>query len=133
MRVWPHTECLTGRGSPCLDLMGVDTGYNLMADMSQYSKKNSTDSKLRRHCEAIRRNKDIIGSIFIHLSEHPPNASAAEEAFNELGKEDQTDIYSVSTRDGGIWETWERDAVFYGRLDATQAWDSWNRRLLKEA
>ena len=100
-----------------------------MADMSKYS----TDSKLRRHCEAIRRNKDIIGSVFIYLSEHPPNASAAEEAFNELNHEDQTAIYSVSTKDGGVWETWERDAVFYGRLDETKAWDSWNRRLHQEA
>ena len=96
-------------------------------DRSQYS---STDSKLKRHLEAIRRNKDIVGHIFLFLSEDPPNASAAMEAFDELPHEDQTLIYSVSTRDGGVWETWERNAIFYGRLDETNAYAVWQRRSL---
>ena len=99
-----------------------------MADMSEFA---TTDSKLRRHLEALRRNKDIIAHVFMHLSNHPPNASAAKECFDELSYEDQTAIWSVSTTAGGVWETWERDAIKYGSLDQTQAWDSWNRRLLE--
>ena len=64
----------------------------------------------------------------MHLSNHPPNASAAKEAFDELSYEDQTAIYSVSTKAGGVWERWERDAIFYGRLDATDAYAVWERR-----
>ncbi len=94
-------------------------------DMSQHSK---SDYKLRNHCEAIRRNKDILWQVFKYLSEHPPNASAAKECFDEIEKEDQPDIYSVSTKAGGVWERWERDAIFYGRLDATEAYAVWERR-----
>ena len=77
---------------------------------------------------AVKRNKDILGHVFLFLSEHPPNASAAQEAFEELDWDAQTDIWSVSTTAGGIWETWERDALKYGRLDATNSYAVWERR-----
>jgi hypothetical protein len=96
-------------------------------DMSGYA---SHENKLQKHCEAIRRNKDILGHVFLFLSEQPPNASAAKEAFEELPWEDQIAIWSVSTTAGGIWETWERDAIKYGRLDATNAYAVWERRSL---
>ena len=103
-------------------------------DMSKYGGRNSSlpsngEYKLLRHCEAIRRNKDSIGAIFLFLIESPPNASAAKECFDEISHEDQKAIYSVSTKAGGIWERWERDAIFYGDLDATSAWSVWCKRL----
>jgi hypothetical protein len=97
-------------------------------DMTKYTTTDGSDFKLRRHTEAIRRNKDIIAHVFIHLSSQPPNASAAKEAFDELPYDDQIAAYSCSTKDGGVWETWERDAIFYGRLDETNAYAVWQRR-----
>ncbi len=87
-------------------------------------------SKILSHTAAVRRNKDILGHVFKFLSEHPPNASAAQEAFEELDWETQTSLWSVSTTAGGIWETWERDAIKYGRLDATNSYAVWERRSL---
>jgi len=100
-------------------------------DMSKYSIRD--DSKLRRHCEAIRQNQDIVGAIFEAFSQFPPNASAAKERFDELSHDDQTPIYSVSPRDGGIWETWQRDAIKFGRLDATNSYAVWERRSIPTA
>ena len=48
-----------------------------------------------------------------------PLASAAKELLDEIKGDDQTAIWSCSTKDGGVWETWQRDALKYGRLDAT--------------
>ncbi len=86
-------------------------------DMTSYTSTNQTDSKLLRLLEALRRNKDIIAHVFMHLSNYPPNASAAKECFDELSYEDQTAIWSVSTTAGGVWETWERHAIKFGNLD----------------
>ena len=86
------------------------------------------EAKLRRHCEAIKRNKVMMANIFLYLAEDPPNASAAAEAFNELSHKDQVAIWSVSTTAGGIWETWERDALKYGDLDATNSWATFAAR-----
>ena len=97
----------------------------------------TTDSKLRRQGEAIRLNKISVGLAFLYLAGYEvelhyigkPNASAAKEVIDELNYETQTAIYSVSTRDGGVWERWERDAIFYGRVDATNSYAVWERRL----
>ncbi len=86
--------------------------------------------KLLGHTKAIRKNQDIVGHIFLDLSEYPPNASRAMEAFDELGHDYQTPIFSVSTTIGGVWETWQRDAIRYGRLDATNSYAVWERRSL---
>jgi hypothetical protein len=85
-------------------------------------------SKLRAHCEAIRRNKDVLAIIFQYLGEEIPNASAAQEAFEELDAQDQISLWAVSPTAGGIWESWERDALKYGRLDATRTYETHCKR-----
>ena len=86
------------------------------------------DSKLKKHLEAIRSHQVTIAEIILYLSEDPPDAEAARELLETLSMEDQIAIWSVSTRDGGIWETWQRDALKYGRLDATDSWKAWCNR-----
>jgi hypothetical protein len=89
--------------------------------------KPSGDIKLLKLCDAIRRNKrDILVAVFQFLNEDPPNASAAQEAFEEMNHEDQIAIFSVSKTAGGIWETWEREALKTGQLGP--AWDIWAAR-----
>jgi len=102
-------------------------------DVTKYTTKDSQlaqESKLRDHLLAIRRNKDILAHVFMFLSEEPPNASAAQEAFEEISWDDQIPIWSVSPTAGGIWESWERDALKYGRLDATNSYAVHQRRLI---
>lgn len=67
-----------------------------------------------------------MGHIFLCLSEEPPNASAAREALEELDHDDQVAVWSCSTSDGGVWETWERDALKYGEL--TDSYHTWAMR-----
>ena len=98
-------------------------------DMQQYTATDGQPLKLKRHLEAIRRNKDILAHVFMFLSERPPNASAAKEAFGEMSHADQTAIWSVSTNNGGIWETWERDAIKYGDLEITRSYGVWVNKL----
>lgn len=87
-----------------------------MADMTQYSgKENGELIRLRQHCAAIRRNKDILWHVFSFLQEEPPNASAAQEAFEEIHFEDKIALYLAPSK-GGIWETWERTAIKTGEL-----------------
>ena len=81
------------------------------------------NSKRARHLLAIRRNQVSVAEMFLFLAEDPPNASAAKEALDELEHEDATGIWSCSTKDGGVWETWQRDALKYGEL--TRSWDVW--------
>jgi hypothetical protein len=97
-----------------------------MVDATHYvtpSAKDGADFKLRKHCEAIRRNKDILWHVFKYLSEDPPNASAAAECFEEIHWQDKIDIWSVSTKNGGIWNTWERHAIKEGEL--SNAYEVW--------
>ena len=82
-------------------------------------------SKLQRQMDAIRRNKHSVGHMFLFLCEDPPNASAAKECLDEIEHKDQTDIWSCSTKNGGVWETWERDALKYGDLDTTRSYETW--------
>jgi len=95
-----------------------------MADMTQFT---GADYKLKKHLMAIRENKFTVGHIFLFLCEDPPNASAAKEALEELSWEDQIKIWSCSTKDGGVWETWERDALKYGELQ--DSYQTWLRRI----
>lgn len=88
-------------------------------DVSKYAIKDPQASQLQRlkaHCLAVRRNKDILAHVFMFLSEDPPNASAAQEAFEEIDFDDKIAIWSVSPTAGGIWETWEREALKIGEL-----------------
>ena len=96
-------------------------------DVTEYSGTKQAN-RLLEHTAAVKCNKDILWHVFKFLSEHPPNASAAQEAFEDLDWETQTALWSVSTKAGGIWETWERDALKYGRLDATNSYTVWERR-----
>jgi len=96
-------------------------------DRSDFS-SGKQDNRLLSHTAAVRRNQDVLGHIFLFLAELPPNASAAQEAFDELDWDTQTALWSVSTTAGGIWERWQRDALKYGRLDATNAYSVWERR-----
>jgi L-arabinose isomerase len=82
------------------------------------------EAKLRRHCEAIRRNKDVLIAVFEFLSTN--NASAAQESFEELSQEDQIAIWSVSTTSGGIWFPHEREMLKTGQLGP--AWDVYAAR-----
>ena len=98
-------------------------------DMAEYT-GTQQDDRLQQHTAAIRRNLDILGHVFLFLSEHPPNASAAKEGISEIEFDDQIAVMSLSTRDGGIWETWHRDAIKYGDLDTTNSYAVWERRSL---
>jgi len=88
-------------------------------DMSEYTGGNKQESdlyRLKAHCLAIRRNKDILAEVFRFLSERPPNASAAQEAFEEMNFQDKIDIWSLSTQAGGIWTTEERRILKTGEV-----------------
>lgn len=86
-------------------------------------------SRLLEHTAAISRNKDILADVFKFLSEDPPNASAAQESYREISNTDQIALYLAPTK-GGIWTTWERDAIKYGDLEATNSYAVWQRRSL---
>ncbi len=88
--------------------------------MSRYSTNERSDYKLRRHLLAIRDNQVSVAHIILFLAEEPPNASAAQECIVELGY-DGIDIWACSTKDGGMWETWQRAAMKTGELS-----DSYN-------
>ena len=92
-------------------------------DMSKYAIQKA--HKLKKHCLAIREYKVEVAEMVFYLHANPPNPSAAKEILDELG-EDGVNIWSCSTRDGGIWERWERDALKYGEL--TEAYEIWRRR-----
>ena len=102
-----------------------------MADMTRFAIVREVpygEAKLRRHLAAMCRNKPVMAAIFRFLTEDPPNASAASEALEELPHSEQIAIWSVSTKDGGIWETWERDALKHGDLNATNSYSVWAAR-----
>ena len=86
-----------------------------------------------KHTAAIRVNQDILGHVFLSLAEHPPNAWGAKEGISEIEFDDQIAVMSISTRDGGVWETWHRDAIKYGDLDTTNSYAVWERRSLDYA
>ena len=81
-----------------------------------------------QHLAAIRRNQVSVAEMILFLAEDPPNASAAKEALDELDFESQRGIWSCSTKDGGMWETWQRDALKYGDLETTNSWNVWKAR-----
>ena len=105
-------------------------------DMSHFNKKEDyREARLRRHTSGLRRNQVPVALIVLALHGYnvkldfmgEPNASAAKEMLDELGK-DSIDIWSCSTKDGGIWETWQRDAMKYGDLTTTNSWNVWQAR-----
>ena len=96
-------------------------------------KEDYTVARLRRHLFGLRKNKLNVALIVLALEGYDvelnyigePNASLAKELLNELG-DDATSVWSCSTKDGGFWETWERDAMKYGEL--TSSWNVWKAR-----
>ena len=81
--------------------------------------------KLRRHLKAIRENQVSVAYMILYVNGidfeitavGPPLASAARECLQELQKIDQhtmTNIWSVSTKDGGMWTTEQRHMLKYG-------------------
>ena len=81
-----------------------------------------------QHLAAIRRNQVSVAEMILFLAEDPPNASAAKEALDELDFESQRGIWSCSTKDGGMWETWQRSALKYGDLTTDNSWNVWKAR-----
>ena len=78
--------------------------------------------KLRRHLKAIRENKPSMAAMFFYLQGYdfeitatgPPLASAARECLRELDDHAMTNIWSCSTKDGGVWTPDERHILKYG-------------------
>ena len=104
-------------------------------DMGQFTKvTDGRDSarSLREHAEAIRSNQVEVALMMLYLAGYEvelndtgrPRASAAKEVLDELGYE-AIPVWSCSTKAGGIWETWQRDALKHGDLDATPSWGTW--------
>ena len=102
-------------------------------DMSKFNKEDYAATRLRQHLFALRNNQVSVALIVLALHGYDveleytgkPNASAAYEALEELG-DYRTPIYSMSTKDGGFWETWQREAMKTGELG--KAWDAWQAR-----
>ena len=105
-------------------------------DMSQFTNREDySESRLRRHLFGLRNNQISVALIVLALHGYhvklerigEPNASAAKEMLDELGEE-STLVWSCSTKDGGFWETWQRDAMKYGNLTTTGSWDVYKAR-----
>ena len=96
-------------------------------------KEDYREARLGRHLTGLRNNQFEVALIVLALHGYDvkleyvgePNASLARELLEELG-DDRTPIWSCSTKDGGFWETWQRDALKYGEL--TQSWETWKAR-----
>ena len=92
-----------------------------MTDMSQYSKPDGS-LKLRRHLKALRENQISTAYMLLYVNGYdfeitaigPPLASAARECLQELDDHTMTNIWSVSTKSGGIWTTPQRHMLKYG-------------------
>ena len=77
--------------------------------------------KLRRHLKAIRENQVSVAYMILYVNGidfeitavGPPLASAARECLNEL-KYDGINVWSCSTKDGGMWTTEQRHMLKYG-------------------
>ena len=86
------------------------------------------ESYLKRHTAAVRDNQITVLAILQFLFEEPPNASAAREALQECEQDVQTDLWSQSPKAGGIWQTWQRDALKYGDIDLTNSYNVHRQR-----
>jgi hypothetical protein len=98
-------------------------------EMTQFTTTGASDFKLRRHCKAIRENQLSVAFMILYLHGYEfdlkragkPLASAAMECLEEIGsggteeeKQAQVDIYSCSTKAGGIWTTEQRHMLKFG-------------------
>ena len=105
-------------------------------DMTTFTNKEDyREARLRRHLFGLRKNQVSVALIVLALHGYhvrleylgEPNASAAKEMLDELGG-DSVDVWSCSTKDGGFWETWQRDAMKYGDLTTTNSWGVWSQK-----
>jgi hypothetical protein len=102
-------------------------------DMSDFQKEDYTEVRLAQHLTGLRNNQVQVALIVLALHGYnvrldyvgEPNASAAKEMLDEL-EGDATPVWSCSTKAGGFWETWQRDAMKYGELG--KSWDVYQAR-----
>ena len=92
-------------------------------DMSKYSdSKPDPEWKLRKHCKAIRENQVSVLYILAALLGYEvrrigePLPGFARECLEEIEFQDQIDIWSCSTKSGGIWTTQQRKMLKTGEL-----------------
>ena len=89
-------------------------------DMSQYTQTGDPEWKLRKHCTAIRENQVSVLYILAALLGYEvrrigePNPEFARECLEEIEFQDQIDIWSCSTKAGGIWTVPQRHMLKYG-------------------
>ena len=102
-------------------------------DMSKFSKVTGVrENALREHTEGIRKHQLEVALMILYLHGYEvelndtgqPRASAAKEILNELHYSG-IPIWSCSTKSGGIWETWQRQLLKTGDVDASPAWRAW--------
>ena len=90
-------------------------------DMQQYSK--AKEGRLKKHTNAIRENQISVALMMLNLKGYAvelhymgrPLASEAQELLDELGYEG-IGVWSCSTKDGGIWTTWQRACLKTGQV-----------------
>ena len=101
-------------------------------DRLSFSNKQSQESsayRLKVHCLAICKNKDVLAEVFRFLTEYHREvglgrlgraecfARMAHEEFETMGFQDKIDIWSVSPTAGGIWTTEERKILKTGNTE----------------
>ena len=103
-------------------------------DMSDFTnREDQQEVRLAQHLTGLRKNQVTVALIVLALHGYDvklnylglPNASAAKEMLDELEHEG-TPVWSCSTKAGGFWETWQRDAMKYGELG--RSWDVYQAR-----
>ena len=99
-----------------------------MVDMTRYSEGRNYSSprdaewKLRKHCKAIRENQVSVLYILAALLGYEvhrigaPQPDFARECLEELEPQDQIDLWSCSTKAGGVWTTPQRKMLKTGEL-----------------
>jgi hypothetical protein len=79
--------------------------------------------KLKAHLKAIREYQLEVAEIILLLSQDIPDAEGAREVLSGLPEQAQIDLWSCSTKAGGMWERWQRDCLKYGEVtDAHRIW-----------
>ena len=102
-------------------------------DMSDFTNREDGEVRLAQHLTGLRKNQVTVALIVLALHGYDvklnylglPNASAAKEMLDEL-EYDSIPIYSCSTKAGGFWETWQREAMMTGELG--RSWDVYQAR-----
>ncbi len=88
----------------------------ILSQTVEMSPQIDHESRLKRHTAAVRANQFTVLAILQHLLADPPRASAALECLEECDRDMQIDLWSHSPSAGGIWTTWQREALHTGEL-----------------